>query len=83
MKKTKILLVGALLFGVPSVALSLSTQQENPTVVRAAEKVLTIDISSFTEISNNYKTKYVHDYSGITIEAYGVYKNPNGIQMKR
>ena len=36
MKKTKILLVGALLFGVPSVALSLSTQQENATVVRAA-----------------------------------------------
>lgn len=38
MKKTKILLVGALLFGVPSVALSLSTQQENATVVRAATK---------------------------------------------
>ena len=38
MKKTKILLVGALLLGVPSVALSLSTQQENPTVVRAATK---------------------------------------------
>ena len=36
MKKTKILLVGALLLGVPSVALSLSTQQENATVVRAA-----------------------------------------------
>ena len=36
MKKTKILLVGALLLGVPSVALSLSTQQENPTVVKAA-----------------------------------------------
>ena len=83
MKKTKILLVGALLLGVPSVALSLSTQHENATVVRAAEKVLTIDISSFTEISNNYKTKYVHDYSGISIEAYGVYKNPNGIQMNK
>ena len=36
MKKTKILLVGALLLGVPSVALSLSTQQENATMVRAA-----------------------------------------------
>lgn len=40
MKKTKILLVGALLLGVPSVALSLSTQQENATVVRAAEKTM-------------------------------------------
>ena len=40
MKKTKILLVGALLLGVPSVALSLSTQQENATVVRAAEKTI-------------------------------------------
>ena len=40
MKKTKILLVGALLLGVPSVALSLSTQQETPTVVRAAEKTI-------------------------------------------
>ena len=36
MKKTKILLVGALLLGVPSVALTLSTQHENATVVRAA-----------------------------------------------
>ena len=40
MKKTKILLVGALLLGVPSVALTLSTQQENATVVRAAEKTM-------------------------------------------
>ena len=41
MKKTKILLVGALLLGVPSVALSLSTQQENATVVRAEETTTT------------------------------------------
>ena len=40
MKKTKILLVGALLLGVPSVALSLSTQQENATVVGAVEKTM-------------------------------------------
>ena len=54
MKKTKILLVGALLFGVPSVALSLSTQQENPTVVRAEETTTTYSYS-FTEkiFSNN------------------------------
>ena len=51
MKKTKILLVGALLFGVPSVALSLSTQQENVTVVRAAEKTATM--TSFTNITSN------------------------------
>ena len=56
MKKTKILLVGALLFGVPSVALSLSTQQENPTVVRAAEKSPTsISISSGTTINDGWK----------------------------
>ena len=41
MKKTKILLVGALLLGVPSVALSLSTQHENATVVRAEETTTT------------------------------------------
>ena len=40
MKKTKILLVGTLLLGVPSVALSLSTQQENATVVGAVEKTM-------------------------------------------
>ena len=48
MKKTKILLVGALLFGVPSVALSLSTQHENPTVVRAEETTTTYSYT-FTE----------------------------------
>ena len=41
MKKTKILLVGALLLGVPSVALTLSTQHENATVVRAEETTTT------------------------------------------
>ena len=51
MKKTKILLVGALLFGVPSVALSLSTQQENATVVKAAEKTATM--TSFTDTASN------------------------------
>ena len=48
MKKTKILLVGALLLGVPSVALSLSTQQENATVVRAEETTTTYSYT-FTE----------------------------------
>ena len=51
MKKTKILLVGALLFGVPSVALSLSTQHENATVVRAAEKTATM--TNFTSTTSN------------------------------
>ncbi len=56
MKKTKILLVGALLFGVPSVALSLSTQQENATVVRAATtSSTTINISSGTTINDGWK----------------------------
>ena len=51
MKKTKILLVGALLLGVPSVALSLSTQQENATVVRAETHTATM--TSFTSIKSN------------------------------
>ena len=59
MKKTKILLVGALLFGVPSVALSLSTQQENPTVVRAATKDIGITFKTAetdsTSVSNSIK----------------------------
>ena len=56
MKKTKILLVGALLLGVPSVALSLSTQQENATVVRAATTdSTTINISSGTKINDGWK----------------------------
>ena len=56
MKKTKILLVGALLLGVPSVTLTLSTQHENPTVVRAAEKSPTsISISSGTTINDGWK----------------------------
>ena len=53
MKKTKILLVGALLLGVPSVALSLSTQQENPTVVRAATKDIGVTFNTNVADSNN------------------------------
>ena len=58
MKKTKILLVGALLLGVPSVALSLSTQHENPTVVRAAT-TSSVNLSSgkfSSDIINWYTT---------------------------
>ena len=56
MKKTKILLVGALLLGVPSVALTLSTQHENATVVRAATAdSTTINISSGTTINDGWK----------------------------
>ena len=53
MKKTKILLVGALLLGVPSVALSLSTQQENPTVVMAATKDIGVTFNTNATDSNN------------------------------
>ena len=59
MKKTKILLVGALLFGVPSVALSLSTQQENATVVRAA----TTAICELTFPDENKSTNGVGSYT--------------------
>ena len=59
MKKTKILLVGALLLGVPSVALSLSTQQENATVVRAA----TTAICELTFPDENKSTNGVSSYT--------------------
>ncbi len=59
MKKTKILLVGALLLGVPSVALSLSTQQENATVVRAA----TTAICELTFPDDNKANNKVQDYT--------------------
>ena len=52
MKKTKILLVGALLLGVPSVALSLSTQQENATMVRAATKDIGVTFNTNAADSN-------------------------------
>ena len=58
MKKTKILLVGALLFGVPSVALSMSTQQENPTVVRAAEKTMQFGTNGIKIDSKNITTTF-------------------------
>lgn len=77
MKKTKILLVGALLFGVPSVALSLSTQQENATVVRAAENVITInyddDFTPSVPIDNS--TNVVEISNGtIDLKISSVYK---------
>ena len=57
MKKTKILLVGALLFGVPSVALSLSTQQENATMVRAAEMTMKFGTNADVTINKESITK--------------------------
>ena len=77
MKKTKILLVGALLLGVPSVALSLSTQQENATVVRAAENVITInyddDFTPSVPIDNS--TNVVEISNGtIDLKISSVYK---------
>ena len=88
MKKTKILLVGALLLGVPSVALSLSTQQENATVVRAAEKTATM--TSFTDTaSNNIGGDTNVSYScakgnsktepGVYNDEIRLYQNSNGI----
>lgn len=44
-----------------------------------------ITISNFTEITTSYTTEYSHNYtvetSTVTVKAYGVYKNANGIQM--
>ena len=51
MKKTKILLVGALLFGVPSVALNVNHQFNDATVVRAETHTATM--TSFTSITSN------------------------------
>ena len=77
MKKTKILLVGALLLGVPSVALSLSTQQENATVVSADENVITINYDDdFTpSVPTDYSTNIVEISNGtIDLKISSVYK---------
>ena len=82
MKKTKILLVGALLFGVPSVALSLSTQQENATVVRAA----TTAICELTFPDDNKANNKVQDYTSTWNAKSGNYnfeiKNANNNNWK-
>ncbi|MGM9837478.1 MAG: fibronectin type III domain-containing protein [Paludibacteraceae bacterium] len=44
-------------------------------------KTLDITISNFTEITTSYTTTFTHNYADATVEAYGVYKNSNGIQM--
>ena len=89
MKKTKILLVGALLLGVPSVALSLSTQHENATVVRAATKDIGIvfntaenESSSASSsikdfISNENLTLFNQNESKLT----QAYKSNKGIKL--
>lgn len=46
-----------------------------------ANNTLDITISNFTEITTSYTTKFTHTYTDATVEAYGVYKNSNGIQM--
>ncbi len=46
-----------------------------------SEMNLDITISNFTEITTSYTTTYTHMYDEATVEAYGVYKNSNGIQM--
>ena len=80
MKKTKILLVGALLLGVPSVALSLSTQQENATVVRAATTdSTTINISSGTTINDGWK---VSDTTKKLDNANGYFKLYDGAYIE-
>ena len=82
MKKTKILLVGALLLGVPSVALSLSTQQENATVVRAA----TTAICELTFPDDNKANNKVQDYTSTWNAKSGNYnfeiKNANNNNWK-
>ncbi len=55
-------------------------------------KSFDITISNFTEITTSYTTKFTHTYSvsdfeeqnvDIPVEAYGVYKNAQGIQMNK
>ena len=82
MKKTKILLVGALLLGVPSVALSLSTQQENPTVVRAAEKKITISPTIFNGTSYAANNKE-HTIDGLTFKSTSVMLQSNIMQFQK
>lgn len=46
-------------------------------------KTLEITISNFTEITTSYTTTFTHAYAddNTSVEAYGVYKSNNGIQM--
>ncbi len=48
-------------------------------------KTLEITISNFTEITTSYTTTYTHAYAdhNTSVEAYGVYKNSDGIQMNK
>ena len=83
MKKTKILLVGALLLGVPSVALSLSTQQENATVVRAEETTTTY---SYTFTGKVFSANEQQNLNNINWKlsgdgGYCGYDNSNGQQF--
>ena len=60
-------------------------------VTLAADKECSLDItiSNFSEITTSYSTEYTHNYgaaesdlgSTFNVEAYGVYKNKDGIQM--
>lgn len=49
------------------------------------EQYLDITISNFTEITTSYTTTYTHVYTNpaVTVEAYGVYNNSDGIQMNK
>lgn len=83
MKKTKILLVGALLLGVPSVALSLSTQQENATMVRAAEKTMQFGSDADVTINkaNITKTYDNKNWSFVTTGTTSFTQNPEYSQI--
>ena len=61
MKKTKILLIGALLFGVPSAALSVNHHFNDATVVRAEEEKTTICELTFPD--ENREENKVNGYS--------------------
>lgn len=68
------------------VAVSSNSREASP-VHADTTGTLEITISNFTEIKTSYTTTFTHSYtvqtSTVQVEAYGVYKNNNGIQMNK
>lgn len=70
---------------IPTATCSLHAVYKLPTGGSNITGNLQVTISNFTEITTNYSRTYTHTYTiegmNMDIEAYGVYKNANGIQM--
>lgn len=85
-KKLVVLAVGAF------TALGIGVSGHSTEVQAATGASMSITHGNFTEITASYTTKFTHTYEiddlnggkvNVPVEAYGVYKNGNGIQMNK